>query len=204
MISLIAESLHFPHLFAGNSLQPEITPNSKMCLEEARFFSSTPCACVVQSAGAVLRGQPKSIQFQFCFCALWIRASRRCSLQVPGRPEITACYWHETSFPLSHMMSIEQRFFTEPRAKLLFNFNVYQNSNREETDRELQVKQFDTAGVPRTSRDQAFQTTAPRQRSLRHLHDFMHLVWPSSGNLVVVMRDVPTLSSIIKEEPFIH
>lgn len=51
--------------------------------------------------------------------------------------------------PLSHTMSTEQNH----RLNSYSNFNVYQNS-REETDRELRVKQFDTAEAPRKSKDQ--------------------------------------------------
>lgn len=63
--------------------------------------------------------------------------SRRCRPEVPRRSKkITACYWHETSFPLSHKMSTEQKgegfFFAQPQAKPWFNFNVYQNSGGEE------------------------------------------------------------------------
>lgn len=127
MISLIAESLHFLHLLSNKEIQCslKLLPIPETCLE------GQTCVRVFLVQEHVLRGQPKSIQFQFCFCTLWIHISCRRSLEVPEDSEITACYWHETSFPLSHITSIEQKrdFFTGPKAKLLFNFNVYQNSN---------------------------------------------------------------------------
>lgn len=46
-------------------------------------------------------------------------------------------------------MSTEQKgegfFFAQPQAKPWFNFNVYQNSGREETEKELRVKRLHTA-----------------------------------------------------------
>lgn len=162
MISLIAESLHFPHLFAGNSLQPEITPNSKMCLEEARFFPQTHVHAWCNLRELFCEGTLNPFNFNFVSVhfgvSLPVGAASRFPSALKSLP-VTGMKHHS---PLSHMMSIEQRLSAEPRAKLSFNFNVYQNSNREETDRVLRVKQFDTAGVPRTSGDRAFQTTARR------------------------------------------
>lgn len=68
---------------------------------------------------------------------------------------------------LSHMMSIEHNH----RLNSYSNSNVYQNSNRGETDRELQVKQFDTAEALRKTKDQAVQKMVLRLQNRGHLDD---------------------------------
>lgn len=75
-------------MFAGKSLQPEITPNSEMCLEEASlfffFFLQILLHVRCNPREPFCEGSLNPFNFNFVSCALLSRASRRCSLEVPS------------------------------------------------------------------------------------------------------------------------
>lgn len=163
-------------------MQPEITPNSEKCAwRRLLFFLQN----LVRAALASLNPFHFSfVSVHFRFTLFPVGAASRFPGALKSLPAIGMKH-HSLSLTWGQQ-SRKERFFTQPRAKLLFIFNVYQNSSREETDRELRVKQFDTEekqgpGIP----DDCTEAS--------HSGAFQWLYWPSSWNVDVVMRGMSTV-----------